>query len=85
MLGLCCCESFSLVVGATLVAVCGLSHCSGFSCYGARALGHEASVVAAPQLWSTDSVAVAHGLSCSGPMHWQVDSLPLSHQGSPGR
>ena len=42
------------------------------------------------------SVVVMHGLSCSTacgifphqgsnlyPLHWQVDSLPLSHQGSP--
>ena len=42
------------------------------------------------------SVVVAHGLSCSAacgifpdqgsnpcPLHWQVDSQPLRHQGSP--
>ena len=52
-------------------------------------------------LWSTgsrctDSVVVAHGLSCSVacgifpdqgsnpcPLHWQADSQPLCHQGSP--
>ena len=47
-------------------------------------------------LWSTGSVVVAHRLSCSAArrifldlglnpclLHWQVDSLPLSHQGSP--
>ena len=51
------------------------SHCGGFSCCGARALGTWASVV------------VAHGLSCSAacgifpdqgsnpcPLHWQEDS-----------
>ena len=45
----------------------------------------------------TGSVAVAHGLSCSAacgilpdqglnlcPLHWQADSQPLCHQGSPG-
>ena len=51
------------------IAVCGLSlvwgsrapfPCSGFSCWGAQALGTWASVVAAPLLSS-----VAHGLSCS--------------------
>ena len=60
------------------------SHCSGFSCCGAQALGPVGSVV------------VAHGLSCSltsgifldqglNPflLHWQADSSPLSHQGSP--
>ena len=44
----------------------------------------------------TDSIAMGHGLSCSEafvifsqqrsnpcPLHWQVDSSPLSHQGSP--
>ena len=54
------------------------------------------SVVAAPGLCSTGSVVEVHRLSC--PMacgifrdqgldlcllHWQGDSLPLSHQGSP--
>ena len=49
------------------------------------------------QLWCVGSVAVvAHGLSCSTacgifpdqgsnpcPLHWQADSYPLCHQGSP--
>ena len=52
--------------------------------------------MAAPELQSTGSVAVAHGISCSTAcgifpdqrsnsclLHWQADSLPLSHQGSP--
>ena len=47
-------------------------------------------------LSSTGSVCVAHGLSCVGacgifpdqgsnpcPLHWQADSQPLRHQGSP--
>ena len=63
-----------------------MSHCSGFSRCGARALGHAGSV------------AVVHGLSCSAAcgifpdqgsnlclLHWQADSLLLSHQGSPRR
>ena len=54
------------------------------------------SVVEAPGLWSTSSVVVAHRLNCSEAcgilldegsnlclLHWQTDSLPLSHQGSP--
>ena len=58
------------------------SHCGGFSC-GARTLEHI-------------SVAVAYGLNCSEacgifldqgsnlcPLHWQADSYPLYHQGSP--
>ena len=52
--------------------------------------------VAAAGLQSTGSIVVAHGLCCflacgffpdqeSNPclLHWQVDSLSLSHQGSP--
>ena len=61
---------------------------------GAQRLGHVGSEVAAPRLQSTGSVVVAHELSCStacglfpdqgqNPLHWQEDSLPLSHQGSP--
>ena len=59
-------------------------------------LQHMDSAVAAPGLQSTGSTVVAHGLSCSTAcgifqnqrsnlcfLHWQVDSLPLSHQGSP--
>ena len=47
-------------------------------------------------LWHTGSVFVAHGLCCSAacgifldqgsnprPLHWQADSSPLCHQGSP--
>ena len=53
-------------------------------------------VVAAPGLWSTGSVAVALGLSCSVShgifldqslnlclLHWQVDSSSLSHREAP--
>ena len=72
-------------------------HGSGFSCCRARALGHSGfSSQWLTGLWSTDSVLVAHGLSCSAAcrifpdqgsnpclLHWQVNSLPLSHQGSP--
>ena len=61
--------------GATLRCGAWASHCGGFSCCGALALGAQASVV------------VAHGLSCSVacgifpdqgsnpcPLHWQADS-----------
>ena len=67
------------------------SRCMGFSSCGTRA-----SVVVACGLQSTGSVVVAHRLSCSVvcgifldqglnpcPLHWQVDSQPLCHQGSP--
>ena len=67
------------------------SHCGGFSCCRAQALGQ-----AGFSLQSIDSIAVAHGLGCSSAcgifpdegsnpplLHWQVSYLPLSHQGSP--
>ena len=50
-------------------------------------------VTAVPGLWSTGLVAVVHGRTGSSQtrdltpvsclLHWQADSLPLSHQGSP--
>ena len=62
--------------GATLWCGAQASHCSGFSCCRARALGMRASVI------------VAHGLNCYKacgifpdqgsnpcPLHWQVDSF----------
>ena len=71
------------------------SHWSDFSCW-AQALGHGGSVIVVPWLQSTGSVVVAHGLICSETrgvfldqklnlclLHWQVGSLPLSHQASP--
>ena len=81
---------------ATLHCSVQASHCGGFSCCGARALAARASVVVARGLQSAGSVVVEHGLSCSVacgifpdqglnpyPLHWQADSLPLRHQGSP--
>ena len=72
------------------------SHCGGFSCCGAWALGAWASVVVVHGLYRAGSVVVAHGLSCSTacgnfpdqglnlcPLHWQADSQPLHHQRSP--
>ena len=68
------------------------ARCAGFSCCGAEPLGAWASVVstrmgsvvAAQRL----SHSVAHGIfldqgSNSCPLHWQADSYPLYHQGSP--
>ena len=56
----------------------------------------QALAVAAQRPWSVASVAVTQGLSCPlacgivpdlglnlCPLHWQEDSLLLSHQGSP--
>ena len=59
---------------------------------------HMGTVVATPRLWSTGSVVVTHRLSCSTAcgifpdqglnhclLHWQLDSLSLSHQGNPNK
>ena len=64
---------------------------------GLQYLWHVSSVVAVPELQSTGSVVVVHGLSCSAAcgifldegsnpclLHWQVHSVPLSHRGSTG-
>ena len=80
-----------------LLSSCGASHCGGFSCCGARALGLAGFVIAAHGLYSTGSVVAEHRLSCSVACGifldqgsnpclsciWQADSLLLSHQGSP--
>ena len=65
---------------------------------GSRAQGLEYCSLWAQQLWllDTGSIVMAHGLNCSTAhsifpdqglnpclLHWQADSLPLSHQGSP--
>ena len=84
--GTCCCVER----GATLHFGAQASHCSGFPCRGAQALGVWTS-----SLQHTGSVAVVHGLSCSTEcgiflhqglntcaLHWQVDSYPLHHQES---
>ena len=78
--------------------ICGArtSHCGGLPCCRAWALGARASVVVARGLHSTGSPAVALEPSCSAacgilpdqgsnprPLHWQADSQPLRHQGSP--
>ena len=87
VLGLCCfTRTFSSCGERRLLFIAvsgGYSHCVGFSC--AHALG----------LWA--SVVVAHGLSCSKAcgispdqglnscfLHWQMDAIPLHHQGNPG-
>ena len=94
MLDFHCCMGVSLVGVSRGYSNCGawLSHCSGFSC-GAWVPGMWALVVAASGLWSTGSIVVVHGISCSAAceifldqgsnpclLHWQVDSLPLSLQ-----
>ena len=69
-----------------LLFSCGVqaSHFRGFSCCGTQALGTQASVVVALRL----SCSMARGIfSDQGsnlcPLHWQIQSYPLYHQGSP--
>ena len=98
---LCC--IFVAACGLSLVAVSGgysSSRCVGFSLWwllllqstgsrhaGFNSCGRWASAVVARRLWSTGSVVVAHGLSCSAAcgifpdqgsnpclLHWQADS-----------
>ena len=89
VLGLCCCVGYSLVAASRTLSSCsaGASHCSSCSCCGARALGRVGSVVSAPGLQSAGSKAwgifLDQGLNLYL-LPWQADSLPLSHQGSPG-
>ena len=46
-----------------LPCICGVqaSHCDGFSCCKARAVGASASAVVAPRIYSTGSTVVTHG------------------------
>ena len=68
---------------------------TGSRARGLRQLQRVSSAVAAPRLWSAGPIIVAPGLSCSAArgifpdqglnlslLHWQADSLPLSHLGS---
>ena len=82
-------------VEATLCCHVWASHCAGFS-WGAQTWKQQALVVTVPGLQSTGPVFAACGPTCSSAcgiflvqgsdlclLHWQADSLPLSHQGSP--
>ena len=66
------------------------------SCLAQASHGGDRSYFRAQVLGHVGSVVVAHGLSCSSAraifpdqglnprlLHWQMNSLPLSHQGSP--
>ena len=95
----CSCDEHGLyfiAVCGLLIAV--ISHVSdhGYQACRLQQLWHIGSVVADSRLQSTGSVIMAYGLSCSTAsgifldqgsnlchLHWQVDLLPLSHQGSP--
>ena len=94
VLGLHCCAGFSLVVargGCSLIAERQL-----LAAVASRAVEHGLQACEHQQLQHAGLVVAALGLSCpkacgifpdrgSDPclLHWQMDSLPLSHQGSP--
>ena len=97
MLGLYCCLSFFLVVesrGYSLVAVHSLliavdSLCAGLGAHRFASYSTQPSVCGFRALEHRLSGPEACGIfldqgsnPCS--LHWQVDSLPVSHQGSPG-
>ena len=94
-LGLCGCMGFSLVAagGGWSLGARVASHCGGRCHCGAQASAVEARGL---RFLSTGSVVMVQRLSCSlgcgifpgqgsksFPLHWQVDSLPLSPEGSP--
>ena len=97
-LGLQCCTCFSLVAasrGCSVVAVFRLLIAVASSCR-TQALGHAGFSIYSFWVLEHSSVVVAHRLRCPGAcgifldkglnlclLHWQVDSLPLTHQGSP--
>ena len=94
----CCARAFSRCVKKGLLSICAVqaSHCGviSFRSTGSRACGCSSCSSRAPD--HRLSSVVAHGLSCSAAcgilpdqglnlclLHWQADSLPLSHRGSP--
>ena len=99
VLDLCCCTwAFSSCreLGLTLQSGSWAACCGGFSCCEAWALGHAGFRSCSPLAPKHRLLVVAHRLHCpvahgvfpgqgSNPrlLHWQADSLPLSHQGSP--
>ena len=89
MLGLHCLCEISLVGASGGYSPLGCRGFSlgGFLCFGAQPLGTWASTVAAHHL-SSCGCPKAYGIfldqgSNPCPPHWQADSEPLDHQGSP--
>ena len=96
-LGLRCCmcafsscgeEGLLSVACGLLIAVASLAAEPGFWVRGPQQLWYTGSVVVVHRLESTGSAApkcelFADQESNLCPLHWQADSLPLSHQGSP--
>ena len=89
----CCTRAFSSCSkqGLLFIAVHGL-----LISVASLVVEHGLQMCGLQQLWHAGSVVVVHGLSCSAacgifldqgsnpcPLHWQADSQPLHHQGSP--
>ena len=85
-----------VMVRGLLIVVASVVAEHGLQAHGLQQLQHTGSVVVGCRLQSSGSVVVVHELSCSAacgilpdqesnpcPLHWQVDSQPLRHQGSP--
>ena len=72
------------LVGATLHCSTRASHCGGFSCCRAWALRRATSVVVVQGhcCSATRRIFLDQGSNLC-PLHWQVDSYPLDHQGNP--
>ena len=96
VLCLCCCTGVSLAASLWLWCTDFSLWSKGSRAHRLQWLWHVGSVVVACGIQSTSSIVVAHGLSCfmacrilsdqgSNPclLHWQVDSLPQSHQEVP--
>ena len=81
MLGFSCFVGFLELLGAGwgLLFSCSVwaSHCGGFSCHGARALGIQASAVAGFGLSNCSYPALEHRQSL-----WHTGLVPLRHVGS---
>ena len=86
------CDELGLLFRGSVQA----SHCRGFSCCGAWALGQVGFSNCSSQALEHRLNSCGHGLNCSSAcgiflaqgsnpclLHWQVDSFPLTHQGSP--
>ena len=85
------CAGSLLLLRLSLAVVCGLLTAMTSLLVEHGLKGASASIVAALELLSTDSIVEAHWLSCSTAceifpdqrsssclLHWQADSLPLS-------
>ena len=77
MLGLCCCSGFSLVVAAGGYALAAVSQLLLLQSTGSAVEAHRLSSSLACGICPDQASNLCL-------LHWQVDSLPLCHQGNPG-